>query len=249
MNLGIQAADEEFKKNVSLAADGQFGKAGLEWRTRQDLIPWATLDAASRKKYQSTCVGDDCEIHPWLKNTESIIELFLPVQFDKMGEMSVDVVDLALTVAGGPVGKFIGKTIGKVGAKIIKSIKKGEKIVETGKDIEKGVNLLGKADDLVKKTKGIITKNGTIVDGFTKHAIDSAIGDTYKRLGVKPESILDTLKNPLKIKDIVIDSLGRPSQKFVGKNSQVAINPKTKKIVSVNPTSSKKAKKLKNKDG
>jgi len=36
VNLGIKAADEEFKKNVSLAADGQFGKAGLEWRTGQD---------------------------------------------------------------------------------------------------------------------------------------------------------------------------------------------------------------------
>ena len=94
------------------------------------------------------------------------------------------------------------------------------------------------------KGGGIVTKNGIKTEGFTSHGVNRVIGDGLKRSGVKPGSILDALKNPLKINDVVTDSLGRNSQRFIGKTAEVVINPDTGKIISVNPTSSSKAIKL-----
>lgn len=74
--------------------------------------------------------------------------------------------------------------------------------------------------------------------------VNRAIGDGFKRAGVQPDSILDALKNPLKINNVVTDNLGRNSQRFIGKSAEVVINPDTGKIISVNPTSSSKAAKL-----
>ena len=91
---------------------------------------------------------------------------------------------------------------------------------------------------------GIVTKNGIKIEGFTRHGVDRAIGDGFKRAGVKPDSILGALKNPLKTNNVVTDSLGRNSQRFIGKTAEVVINPNTGKIISVNPTSSSKAAKL-----
>ncbi len=92
--------------------------------------------------------------------------------------------------------------------------------------------------------KGIKTASGLIVDGFAHpHALNRVIGSPG-RLGVKPQAILDALKNPLKINNIVIDDLGRHSQRFVGQFGEVVVNPQTGKIVSVNPTSTKKAQRL-----
>ena len=42
------------------------------------------------------------------------------------------------------------------------------------------------------------------------------------------------------------DALGRVSQRYIGKEAEVVINPKSGKIVSVNPTSTKKAMNLMN---
>lgn len=77
------------------------------------------------------------------------------------------------------------------------------------------------------------------VEGFTGHGVEQAINR-----GVKPSSILDALKNPLEKKPVVIDSLGRPGQRIIGREAEVVINPQTKKIISVNPTSTKKAQRL-----
>ena len=53
------------------------------------------------------------------------------------------------------------------------------------------------------------------------------------------------MKDPLKVGEVKIDSQGRPSQRYVGEKAETVINPETKKIVSVNPTSTKKAERLK----
>lgn len=90
----------------------------------------------------------------------------------------------------------------------------------------------------------IITKNGIKIKGFTGHGVDRAIGDGFKRAGVSPQSILDAMKNPLKINDVVTDSIGRQSQRFIGRSAEVVVNPETGKIISVNPTSSSKSAKL-----
>ena len=78
--------------------------------------------------------------------------------------------------------------------------------------------------------------------GVTKHGVSRKV-----ERSVKTSDIVDALKNPLKIKDAKIDTKGRLSQKYIGKNATVAINPKTKNIVSVNPTASKLSKRLSSK--
>jgi hypothetical protein len=108
-------------------------------------------------------------------------------------------------------------------------------------------------------SKGMIDKNGTKVasglffttfdifggevvskvTGMTEHAVLRAI-----ERGVKPSEIIDAIKSPLKIGEVVFDDLGRQSQRFVGRSAEVVINPKTGRIISVNPTSTKKAAKL-----
>ncbi len=72
------------------------------------------------------------------------------------------------------------------------------------------------------------------VVGFTRHALDRVIGR-----GVGPAVLLDALRNPLKSQPVKLDDLGRPSQRFVGRWAEVVVNPSTRTIVSVNPTSTK----------
>lgn len=78
------------------------------------------------------------------------------------------------------------------------------------------------------------------VTGMTGHAVDQAISR-----GVKPAQILDAIKNPLKIAAPKTDSLGRVSQKLVGEKASVVVNPESGKVVTVHPTSTKTAEKLK----
>ena len=90
---------------------------------------------------------------------------------------------------------------------------------------------------------GIEAANGLKITGFTKHGVDRAIG-SVGRSGVKPSAILDALKNPLAISNVVTDQLGRQSQRFIGRFGEVVVNPQTGRIISINPTSSSKAAKL-----
>lgn len=69
-----------------------------------------------------------------------------------------------------------------------------------------------------------------------------------KKIKSYQNNILDALKNPLKIKDIKIDEMGRQSQRFIGKNAEVVVNPHNGKIITVNPTSSAKARQLLSKE-
>jgi hypothetical protein len=70
---------------------------------------------------------------------------------------------------------------------------------------------------------------------MTRHGINRAIGDA-SRAGVKPQALLDALKNPLKVLE-GIDHQGRPFQVFHGESARVVVNPSTGNVVSVNPLS------------
>ena len=85
----------------------------------------------------------------------------------------------------------------------------------------------------------IVTSTGTRITGFTSHGVNRA-----EERSVAPRDILSAVKKPLKVGDIKIDSEGRSSQRFIGKNAEVVINPTTGRIISVNPTSTKKARRL-----
>ena len=76
---------------------------------------------------------------------------------------------------------------------------------------------------------------------FANHALQRAV-----ERGVTRESILDALASPLKVEEVKLDKLGRPSQRFIGQKAEVVINPETQQVVSVNPTSTKKFEKLNN---
>ena len=75
--------------------------------------------------------------------------------------------------------------------------------------------------------------------GFTKHGLNQAINRN-----VKPAAILDAVKNPLKVGPVKVDKAGRPSQRYTGGDATVAINPESGKAVSINPTSTKLANRL-----
>jgi hypothetical protein len=89
---------------------------------------------------------------------------------------------------------------------------------------------------IAAKGTEIVAQNGTKITGFTKHGIDRVVGDDAKRAGVKPEALLDALKNPKKITSGV-DSQGRPYQVLTGQDARVVVNPQTGQVVSTNPLS------------
>lgn len=86
------------------------------------------------------------------------------------------------------------------------------------------------------------TSTGIEITGFAKHGLHRII-----QRDVKPIDILDALRNPIEIKSVKIDNIGRKSQRFIGNNAEFVINPSTGKIISVNPTSSQKARSILNK--
>ncbi|MEO4004068.1 hypothetical protein [Flavobacterium sp. CAU 1735] len=98
---------------------------------------------------------------------------------------------------------------------------------------------IAKAGGNIATKGGIKTANGIEITGFSKHGLNRII-----ERGVKPNSILDAIKNPLKTGNIVTDQFGRQSQRFIGRYAEGVVNPLTGQIISVNPTSSSKAVKL-----
>lgn len=143
--------------------------------------------------------------------------------FNSLVSRSVDAIarPIGETIVGLAAGELAGAIAGKALGWAVGKV--------AGKAVVTEINTI----------KHIETANGINVTGFTKHGVHRAI-----ERGVKPNTMLDALKNPLKIGDIVVDKFKRSSQRFVGRYSEVVINPKTGQIISTNPTSSAKAAKL-----
>ncbi|MCD8031006.1 MAG: hypothetical protein LUF85_09360, partial [Bacteroides sp.] len=81
---------------------------------------------------------------------------------------------------------------------------------------------------------GILTSNGIKLQGFTKHGLNRAI-----ERGVRPDAIKDAIQNPLKVNPVRMDDKGA-SQRFIGRQAEVVINPQTGQVISINPASTKK---------
>lgn len=88
-----------------------------------------------------------------------------------------------------------------------------------------------------EKKKAI--KIGGRISGYTTHGLRQKINRN-----VKSKDILSAVKSPLKVGSPKVDSIGRVNQRIIGNKSEVVLNPKTGKIITVNPTSSRKAKML-----
>lgn len=85
----------------------------------------------------------------------------------------------------------------------------------------------GKTVDKTSISSIIEARNGLKVDGLSSHAMKRAT-----ERGVQSSAIEDALKNPLIIKEPVVDMYGRKSQRFVGINATVNVNPETGKIIT-----------------
>ncbi len=95
--------------------------------------------------------------------------------------------------------------------------------------------------------RGVWVHNCPVTKGtiqHTKHSLNQKINRQ-----VKSTDELDAVKNPLKKTNVKYDSQGRPSEKFIGEKATVAINPETGKVVTVHPTGSKLAERLKRQQG
>ena len=134
-----------------------------------------------------------------------------------------------------------------IGRKDQSSLDNAQNTQEEGEPLELAGRRLGPQKTIMCPAGDCVGGGGGAsvrVNGFTSHGVNRAIGNGADRKGVPPASIRDTLKKPLKINEVKTDHLGRPSQRIIGKESEVVINPNSGKIISVNPTSSKKANKL-----
>ncbi|MCC3304875.1 RHS repeat-associated core domain-containing protein [Sneathiella sp. HT1-7] len=103
----------------------------------------------------------------------------------------------------------------------------------------KGVKYAKTLWKAAKKTEKVSDPLKNKIPQPTKHGLNQKINR-----GVKSVDELDALKNPLTKGPIRYDSMGRPSQRYVGQKAEVVINPNTNKVISVNPTSTKKATRL-----
>jgi len=173
---------------------------------------YGEVEAEGKKPWKELTFGEKY----WLWNAGITEDLYVKMTPDEIDEWVVaGMIDLHNTLAtpsgvtamGGGVGTTVRQTVVR-------------QVVQ----------------DQVRRTMGIIAKNGVVVRGFTWHGVHRVVGDMAKRVGVKPKAILDALKNPVKWKEGV-DDKGRPFQVFTGKDARVVINPETGQIVSMNPLS------------
>lgn len=100
---------------------------------------------------------------------------------------------------------------------------------------EKYLSILTESDK-IKTTAA----NGLKIETVSSHTLDRA-----NERGVTNDAIIDALENPLFIRDVVTDNLGRKSQRFIGDAATVNVNPDTGKIVTVWKTGEKTRKKYK----
>lgn len=107
-------------------------------------------------------------------------------------------------------------------------------------------------NQIEKNVVGVYTAEGTKVTGQSKHFMERVIGTmcdpkTGKpRSGVSVEDILESLINPMKVNAARAGKNGQRSQKYVGENATVTINPDTGILIQCNPTDSDLIRRLRN---
>ena len=91
-----------------------------------------------------------------------------------------------------------------------------------------------KSNEIDQLLVGKVTANGIRITGKSKHCIVRLIGSvSQRRSGVNTFDMLDTICNPLRIDPVTYNSNGK-SQRFIGRNAVVTINPDTGSIIQVN---------------
>lgn len=90
---------------------------------------------------------------------------------------------------------------------------------------------------------GAQTSNGITVQSISAHTVDRA-----SERGVSHSSVLDAIVKPLHIGEVKTDEQGRRSQRFIGADATVNINPDTGNIATVWPTGKQTRKKYQDGD-
>ena len=88
---------------------------------------------------------------------------------------------------------------------------------------EKYLDILTESD-IIKTTAA----NGVEVVSIAAHTLERA-----EERGITSVAIKDAFEDPLFIRDVVTDELGRKSQRFIGKIATVNVNPDTGKVTTV----------------
>lgn len=90
---------------------------------------------------------------------------------------------------------------------------------------------------------GTQTSNGLTVQSISAHTVDRA-----SQRGVSHSSVLDAIVKPLHVGEVKTDEQGRRSQRFIGVDATVNINPDTGNIATVWPTGKQTRKKYQDGD-
>lgn len=128
----------------------------------------------------------------------------------------------------------------------VKSVDKGMITKLCGFD-----NYVKTYNEIEKTVIGAKTSNDIRITGQSEHFMERVIGtlldpkNEKPRSGVSVEDIIDALTNPLDIKPIKIDKDGKKSQKFIGEQGTISVNPDTGVLVQCNPTDSDLVKRYK----
>ena len=181
------------------------------------------------------------EIIQWFRRLTGFVD-----GLEYVVDRSIEAADRADTMAGiigGPIGW------GKNGAKaaLKQLVKNAKNLRKAADDVAEGLSDFWRKQrskpDVCPDVGGApkATRSGI---GVTEHGVQQKINR-----GVRSADELDALKNPLQVKPVKVDSLGRPSQRSIGRKAEVVTNPETGKIISVNPTSTKKAERLLRQEG
>ena len=96
------------------------------------------------------------------------------------------------------------------------------------------------AQEIEDKLIGVTTSTGVTIESFATHFIDRTIGQTSTahkgmRLGTDIEHVLDALTNPVDVGKKRTMKDGDIRQKFTGKNANVVISTRDKKLIQANP--------------
>ena len=111
-----------------------------------------------------------------------------------------------------------------------------------------GFALYQETNDAIKSALvGQTTSTGVEIRSFATHFIDRIIGQTSDahenmRQGVPIESVLDAIKNPVKIGEPKTMSDGDVRQTFYGNHAMVTLSIRDRRLIQTNPQKGKKKK-------
>lgn len=102
--------------------------------------------------------------------------------------------------------------------------RKQEKVAKEGAENYKNSLVSDLSGDIINTE----TKNGLVIKGVSSHTLDRV-----KERNVTSSDIIQSLKEPLHIGDVITDNLGRRSQRFIGEAATINVNPDTGNITTV----------------